>query len=460
MNIKGMFKNKKLKNILVTIIEILVVSGIIFGILMFFHGKVSKEADKAGGLNGKGLEAETKAEDVSGSDDYYIEVNKKLSAVIVYQYSEDKKTKTAYKVFRCSVGSSLKKGKYKTSNTYSWIDINGKWHKYNTQFSAKAWIQSVGYNDKYSYTLNKNSYKAIGKTQKCGSCILLTAGDANWIYENCKTGTVVSVINGKKGDVLPISPEDTIKSQKYCGWDPTDPDKNNPYKKIKNGTIVSGLTTVYVEKGQEAEYLGNLLALDENGKNITGSLKYSKIDIDTLGSQKATFKYKLSSGKTVKLTQKFKVVDTTPPKVYCSASLFTYEVASKDKNDMNKESNITDITNMVKASASSNESGVKITVYTVGKDELEEGKFPVVVKAQDSSGNVGSCQVMVEIKVKKENPNTKYRPSKDVEAKRKKKAGLEEATTKKEKNKKKEPATKNNSEKSTEKSTQESITDK
>jgi hypothetical protein len=427
---------------------------------MFFRGKVNREADKVGNLNGKGLEVETQETGSAGSDDYYIQVNKKLNAVIVYQYSKNKKTKTVYKVFECSVGSGVKKGRYKTSNTYSWIDMNGYWHKYNTQFSTKAWIQSAGYKDKYSYTLNKNSYKAIGKTQKCGSCILLTAGDANWIYENCKTGTVVSVINGKKGDTLPISPQEKVKSQKYCGWDPTDPDKNNPYYKIKNGTVVSGDTTVYVEKGEDADYLGNLLALDENGKNLTGSLKYKTFDVDSLGNQKVTFKCKLTSGKTVKITQKFKVVDTTPPKVSCSTSLFTYEVASKDKNDMNKESNITDITNMVKASAFADESGVTITVYTVGKDELEEGKFPVVVKAQDRSGNVGSCQVMVEIKVKQENTNAKYKPSKDIEAARKKKAGIEETTKKTKNTTKKETATKKSSETSTQSTAEELMTDK
>lgn len=445
-----MVKSKKFKNIVVTMIEILVVSGIIFGILMYFQGKVNKEADKAGTLDGKGLQTETRKADIEGSDDYYIEVNKRLNAVIVYQYSKNKKKKTPYKVFSCSIGSSVKKGNYKTSNTYAWIDINGNWHKYNTQFGEKAWIQSAGYKDKYDYALMKTSYRAIGKKQKSGACIMLTAGDAYWIYDNCKTNTEIVIVNGKKKSKLPMPVEKTVKAHKYCGWDPTDPDKNNPYRKIKNGQIVSGVSTVYVEKGQEADYLGNLLALDEKGKNITGSLKYNKIDTDELGTTKITFHCKYSSGKKLKIVQKFTVRDTTPPKVSCSRNLFTYEVDSLDKKDMNKESNIKDITNMVKSSASANESNVTITAYTVEKEELDEGKFPVVVKAQDSSGNVGSCQVMVEIKVKKGGENAQYKPSKGEESKRKKKAGLEETTKKKNKKKKKEEKTKKSSEKNTE----------
>ena len=85
------------------IIEILIVSGIIFGVLMYFQGKVNKEAEKAGGLSGKGIETETKKADVEGLDDYYIQINKKLNALVVYRYSKDRKTKTAYKSFRYSV---------------------------------------------------------------------------------------------------------------------------------------------------------------------------------------------------------------------------------------------------------------------------------------------------------------------------------------------------------------------
>ena len=181
---------------------------------------------------------------------------------------------------------------------------------------------------------------------------------------------------------------------------------------------------------------------DENGKNKTGLVKYNKINTDETGDIKVTFKYKLSSKKTLKLTQKFKVIDTIPPKVSCSKDSFVYEVASKDKKDMNSESNITDITNMVKACASTNESGSKITVYTVNKDELDEGEFPVVIKAQDLAGNVGSYQVMVKIVLRDSGSNKKYTPPKDLEKVRKQKAGLEETTKKPEKKKKKEKTTK------------------
>ena len=67
---------------------------------------------------------------------------------------------------------------------------------------------------------------------------------------------------------------------------------------------------------------------------------------------------------------------------------------------------------MVRKHVSCNESDVTITITTVDPLELKEGNFPVSIKAQDKSGNVGSCQVMCEIKIKESKGNKKFEPSK------------------------------------------------
>lgn len=442
LNFKEIAKNKKFKNILITLCEILVVAGIIFGALMFIQNKVSKEADKLSGVDKTvgSKEAETKKVD-SGSDKYYIEVNIKKSAMIVYQYSSDKKTKKPYKIFKCSVGSDLKKGEYKTSESYSWIDVNGSWHRYNTQIGTKAWIQSAGYKDKYANALKKSSYKAIGDKESSGSCIMLYAKDAQWVSTKCKSGTVVNVVKGKTSDQLPLNFEQTVNPYKYCGWDPTDPDKDNPYHKVANSSIAIGSETVYVEKGQDVDYVGNLLAKDETGKNITGLLKYKKINSGELGTHKVKFSYEMKDGKKITATQKFVVVDTTCPVVTCSKKKFTYEVKSLDKVDMNKKSNVTDIEKLVRASVSCNESDVTITVNTLEAKELREGMIPVVVKAQDKSGNVGSCQVMCEIKVEKAQKGKQFNPSKSQKEKLEKQRKKNQKETTKKQSDKKEKVT-------------------
>ena len=151
-----------------------------------------------------------------------------------------------------------------------------------------------------------------------------------------------------------------------------------------------------------------------------------------------TYTYKLKSGKKITASLSYKVVDTTKPKVTCSKTQFTYEVKSKDQKDMNKESNAKAIKEMVRKYVSCNESDVTITITTVDPLELKEGNFPVSIKAQDKAGNVGSCQVMCEIKVKESEGNKRFEPSKA----QKKKLKLPKETTKKSEKTTKEKKTK------------------
>lgn len=86
---------------------------------------------------------------------------------------------------------------------------------------------------------------------------------------------------------------------------------------------------------------------------------------------------------------------------------------------------------MVKATVTCNEPASEIKVYTLEKEQLRESeKTPVVVKAKDLAGNVGSCQVLCEIKVKEDTVKKNFKVNKKLEQQRKKKAGIEPETTK------------------------------
>lgn len=425
LKIKELFSNKKFKNIFFTVIEILVVAGIIYGAMMFVLDKIDSDADKVGVTS-------EKKEEEKGTGNYTIEVNLAKNAVIIYEINKDK-SKDAVKVFPASIGKELAKGKYTTKEKYSWVREDDDWHQYSVKFGNIAYIQSASYSDKYPYTLKNKSYNNIGKKVD-GDDILLYAKDAQWIYKNCKTGVKISVVKGKKSDQLPLEIESKVKLSKHCGWDPTDPNKNNPFTKAKNGVVTIGTETIYIEKGSKVDYLANVLLLDAEGNDVTNTLKYKKISTDSLGKTKITYTIK---GSDEKITQKVKVVDTTPPVVSCSKSQFTYQVDGRSSEDMNSKDNVKAIEKMVRQYVSVNESGCTITVRTVGETELMEGNFPVSIKAQDEAGNVGSYSVMCEITVKEAKGSNKNTPSKKIEQIKKERKEQEEATKKKKSSKKK-----------------------
>ncbi len=437
MKIREIIKNKKFKNAAVTILEILVVAGIIFGGLMFARSKVSQEADKTTKNNVKNVkEQETKENEKA--DKYYIEVNQRKNIVIIYQYSKDEKSREQIKAFQSCVGKEVPRGTFKTGRKYTWLDIYQGWHKYNTELGNGVWIQSAVYKDKNDYSLSKASYNSLGKSKAEGKSILLSAKDAAWIYEHCKEGTKVSVIKGRKNDELSVSPEAKVSTYKYCGWDPTDPDKNNPYLKIKNGAVVKGLSTITTERGQEPDYLGNIIALNKKGKVITNRLKYNTIDYSTAGTYKVNYSYKAKDGIRYKISQKIKVQDTTPPKVTTGKSLYTLEVDSDSTDVLNTEKTVKAIVDMVKADVRTDESVKDIQVYTLEKEQFRvDEKAAVVIKAEDLYGNIGSHQVMCEFKVKEEETTL---PKGAIEAKKHKKKTkpktFEEDTTEKKSNRK------------------------
>ena len=446
MDIKRIMKSKKIKNIAITVIEIIFVAGIIFGGLMFFQSKVNRDADQKAKVDGESAKQQSNKSSEK-SDKYYIEINKRLNALIIFQYSKDEKTKEQIKVFRCCLGQELPKGNFQIGKKYSWLDIYQGWHKYNTSIGKGVWIHSSIYKDKYDYRLSKPSYNSLGKAPAYGKSILLSAGDAAWIYNNCKEGTKVSILKGKKKDVLTKSPEPVVSLYPYCGWDPTDPDKNNPYQKIKNGTVVKGLSTLIIEKGHKPDYLGNLIALGTKGKLITKRLKYNEIDYSRVGTYTVNYKYKAKDGTKYKISQKIKVTDTTPPKVWCAKTLYTLEVKSSSPDDINTEENVKKIIDMVKSGVRADEPIVDTQVSTLEKEQLREGeKAPVVVKVRDAYGNIGSCQVNCEIKVKEEETTEKPTVKKEKPTVKKKPSTKKRTTKKKDKEAKKKTSKKKSSE--------------
>ena len=80
-----------------------------------------------------------------------------------------------------------------------------------------------------------DEYEKLGSPASHG-CVRLLVGDAYWIYKNCPRGTRVMVVD-LAGPAAPAAPpliyeEPYMNADHTLGWDPTDPDKENPYRTV------------------------------------------------------------------------------------------------------------------------------------------------------------------------------------------------------------------------------------
>lgn len=204
--------------------------------------KYKKVTDKKSAMYGKTLKLYYDAsgkqiqnlENIVGKKStYYLYVNKAKSMVTVY-YKEGKYY-VPYKAMICSAGalsSYTPNGTFLTPAKYRWHELMGpSWGQWCTRIHGGVLFHSVFYNSRNNNNrLSVSAYNKLGKPASHG-CIRLTAGDAKWIYDNCKLKTTV-VIYSKTG-YEPLKKPTAYKLPSWHTWDPTDP--NMKYKCKQKG---------------------------------------------------------------------------------------------------------------------------------------------------------------------------------------------------------------------------------
>jgi len=219
---------------------------------------------------------------------YFIKVNKSTNVVTVYNSSNKK----SVKAFRCSGGKSTPTGTFKTSAKYKWRSLVGnKYGQYATRIKGPYLFHSVVYNkNKNKASMVNAEYNKLGRLASHG-CIRLAVANAKWIYDNCSVGTKVTIFNGtSKNDPLGKPSLVKVSTKKKLGWDPTDPDKSNPYKSISLKGVKKALslnigTTYNLKKG--------ISGSDKVGDNLT---KYISLAVRKPSDKKSTI-YKGSNYK-------------------------------------------------------------------------------------------------------------------------------------------------------------------
>ena len=237
--------------------------------------------------------------------DYYLKVNKGTNVVTVY-----KNDGTPYTAFTCSTGYATPTGTFYTPAKYRWWTLDGpSYGQYCTRITRGFLFHSVWYYQQAKNAQSYTQYNKLGTTASHGCC-RLTVAAAKWIYDNCPTGTKVIIFNGKAKDD-PLGKPKTIKVKGYRGWDPTDPDKNNPYKTKSTKPVIS-VSKKVLEYGSTFGN-GNMTCKDSGGFDITDWVQMTgSVNTKKIGTYPVTYTVIDSFGRTATKKVTYKVVDTNP----------------------------------------------------------------------------------------------------------------------------------------------------
>jgi lipoprotein-anchoring transpeptidase ErfK/SrfK len=195
------------------------------------EGKVIVEAED---LNGNTASASYQLQVLAVPDVDYpfaLYVNRAANTVTVYMMDASGAYTLPVKAFVCSTGAATPLGTYSIGTKYRWRQLfGGVWGQYAQRITGNILFHSVPYYSPHLDDLEYDEYNKLGTAASLG-CIRLCVRDVKWIYDNCPIGTPV-ILYDDADNPGPLGKPETIyidTSDERRGWDPTDPDPENPW---------------------------------------------------------------------------------------------------------------------------------------------------------------------------------------------------------------------------------------
>lgn len=160
---------------------------------------------------------------------YHVDVIRNQNVVIVYGKDEAGEYTQIVKAFPCSTGWGTPTGEFTAGARYEWRALyGGVFGQYATLIVNDILFHSVPYTQMSKDALKYEEYNKLGEEASLG-CVRLCVADCKWIFENCPQGTEVDIFDS---DTLPVEKpvyEKIDPESPNRGWDPTDPDPENPW---------------------------------------------------------------------------------------------------------------------------------------------------------------------------------------------------------------------------------------
>lgn len=162
---------------------------------------------------------------------YAIRINRAANTVTVYVMDADGAYSLPVKAMVCSTGKATPTGSYAITEKYRWRSLfGGVYGQYACRIVGNILFHSVPYFSVDPGNLEFEEYNKLGTNASMG-CIRLCVEDEKWIYDHCPLGTPVELYDdedypGPLGKPVPLVID---VNDERRGWDPTDPDENNPW---------------------------------------------------------------------------------------------------------------------------------------------------------------------------------------------------------------------------------------
>lgn len=151
------------------------------------------------------------------------------------------------RVMICSSGKTTPEGTYRVYKKYRYHSLYGAKGQYCSRIVGHFLFHSVPIDENARKVEEGKSRMKLDEYEKLGTrasdgCIRLLCRDAKWVYDNCDKTTVV-VMTADSGPVPPAAPAliagAPYETEPGYGWDPTDPDPENPYHAVYGAPDVS-----------------------------------------------------------------------------------------------------------------------------------------------------------------------------------------------------------------------------
>ncbi len=341
---------------------------------------------------------------------YAIRVNRAMNCITVYSKDSQGKFTVPEKAITCSTGkdfgdNATPLGNYTTLVSYKWLlMVDNSYGQYAYRFYGPYLFHSVPYFSKDKGNLEWEQYNKLGEVASLG-CVRMNCRDAIWLIEKCREGTLVEIYDDTTSPG-PLGKPDTIKipsDSPYRGWDPTDPEKNNPWHAFS--ASITAQKTVTVEEGstlQKVLTAAKYTAKDTCGNDITSKVTYDhNIKLDTVGTYKLTLNVtdaidsKATIDVEVKIIKKQEATTPTTPK-----STSVKITVQKMEVTVDVGSDINAVLALVGATAKdSNGKSVAVTPKH-NIDFNTADKYELTLEATDTSRNTDTVVVKVIVKAK------------------------------------------------------------